>query len=178
MTDRVFLIGLFIATGGLITLGFALTAVLQVRSLEKWPTAEATIVSANIVKTTSARYLYPARNQLSINQSNEVVDDVWALTVEYRYQTDRTEHRGSRATSAPVLENLRLHPTGPSAELLNLLARVPPGAVVPVHVNPADPDDSYLLAVPDPGIPPLLKTGAALVVAGLVILLWTKLKGN
>jgi hypothetical protein len=176
LNDKFALLGVFVALGGVITLALAAATYRKDSALKNWPTAMATIQSAAVERTTIARLQMPgAHNQFANTDSTYRLDPVWAIVVEYRYRFADKNRLGTKATSAPMLEKIGRESVAPSQALHEFGQRFQPGAQMPVHVNPDDANDSYLLFVADPGLASLLRTGWSLLGAGVLIAAIAKL---
>lgn len=179
MTDKLLTLGLFVAAAALITLGFATSTYLKDRSLVGWPTVMAHIESSEIVRVDLGSLDMPARAQFGLSQQKHTTERVWTLAISYRYKIGDKQYDGDRATSSPLRVPAWSESFMPSAELESIFDRLQPGKDHPIHVNPADPRESYIEYLPDPGLPPLLLGGLGLLIASSFIFgIWLNMQGK
>ena len=175
LVAKLYLLGLVIAIGGAASLAFGYVQHQRDAMLGRWPAVTGRIVSSQIVRTTQARLRTPARDALPPSKPEYQMAAVWALDVEYHYTVNGRDHTGYRATSNLVVQDIRREGDGPGERLRALAARLPAGASVPVHYDPADPRESYLLHVDSPGKAPLVRTGVALLAVAAAIVVGARL---
>lgn len=169
MADKIMFLGLFILFGGAVSLAFGFAAQRRESAMRKWPTVPGTVVSSEIVRTVDARLRPPVYSRPAPTKPTYRVQDVWALDVSYRYVVNGTEQGGYRATSSRLVEKIGNGDAGPGEALRALQARLPAGAAVPVHYDPANPAESYLFYRDGMGGKSRFRTGFALVLIGAVI---------
>src|SRR5579863_4281619 len=88
MSDKLLLLGFFIAIGGAASLAFGYAAHRRDLALKRWPTTTGTLVSSEIIRTTQARLRTPAHDRLPRPEPDYKVVDVWALDVAYLYTVE------------------------------------------------------------------------------------------
>lgn len=145
MQTLVAIAALFIVVG-LMTLAAGAAENRAAAAIDEWPSAEGTITAAETV--------WAERRGRSITY-------VDAVRLAYSYRVDGAVYLNDRigANTQPVLAD--------SAAGRDLFARFPPGAIVPVYYNPADPADSVLVRGQTS---PAARNGAALAVLGAAVL--------
>jgi hypothetical protein len=175
MGDKLLQLAFVIAVGGAGALAFGYAAYRRDMVLKQWPSTSATMVFSKIVRTTQARLRSHARDRQRATEPDYKIVDVWALDVQYQYVVNGRDLTGYRATANLLVEGIRKQDTGPGERLRALSAQLPPGAVVPVHYDPGDPSESYLLYIDSPGRATLFRTGAVLAAIGLAVALGSRL---
>jgi hypothetical protein len=178
MLGKMSLLGIVIIIGGIASLAFGYAANRRDKALQKWPSALGFVISSKIAQTSQARLQSPAHNRLPRSKPDYRQVNVWAIEAEYRFAVLGREYLGFRATSNPIVDEVRDKAAGPGMTLRVLRAKIPEGMQVPVYYNPDDPKESYLLFVESPRKKSLFRIGISLVLAGSAIVFVSRILGG
>jgi hypothetical protein len=170
MAGKLTLLGILVICGGLISLALGYMTHRQDAVLRKWPVVRGQVLSAQIVKTTQARLVLPARSTGSAPDPTYRKDLVWALAVEYQYTVEEKMFTGYRSTSSLLVEDIRMGILEPSEKLRALCSQILVEKERPVHYDPINPRESYLLYVDNPRKAQMHGTGWICVVIGLAMI--------
>jgi hypothetical protein len=163
--------GLLVAAGGVISLALGFAEQKKDLELSRWPAVAGQMEYCKIVESKNTRMRSSSQLSTARSDANLETVNVWTLEADYHYEINGKKYNGYRATSSSLAEQIDGSKSEPSKRLKSIMAQLKEGASVEVHHDPANPQESYVIYVPAPGIASLYKTGAALLVigAGIVI---------
>lgn len=161
--------GYAILAAALFVLGFYVWGVRSVRARKAWPTAQGTVRQSAVVRTTRAYYMTPTVNRTN-NDGYYENRPIWELDVRIDFQVNGVAYTCTRATPMDEVDLVADSPHGPSSRMQAWQAQLPVGAVLPVHYDPADPQESYALYSESPQIRSALNISLVLLLIGLALI--------
>jgi hypothetical protein len=169
MAGKVFLMGLLILGGGIVSIVIGYSARSRDQLLKKWPAVQGTILSSAIVRTTRARLRVGATRGVAAPNPGYTEDQVWALDVVYRYKVGGVECIGHDATSSVLVEKITKTNIAASPRMQSIAAQLPAGSEMAVHYNPGNPQQAYLVYIDTPQRAGLFGVGWLCFVIGLAV---------
>lgn len=106
---------------------------------QSWNTADATVLTSAVV-----RQFDPTMSK----GTNNMQQLYWVISVSYQYKVNGENYTGTRYSNKPPLVSAG-GGTSPPDSLVALQARLTPGAIVPIHYAPNDPQSSYVVIISD-----------------------------
>lgn len=169
MSGKLFLLGLLILAGGIVTVLIGNSVRKHDQLLKSWPTVQGRILSSSIVRTSRARVRMGPTLGGGSPEPTYIVDPVWALAVDFRYSVNGVEYIGHNPTSSLLVEKIQSAGTAASREMHSIAEHLPAGSDVAVHYNPRNPGQGYVTFIDDPQKAKLFRVGWICFGIGLVL---------
>jgi len=169
LSSKLTAVAFVFAIAGVVALAIAIASNRRDARLKEWPTTPGRILTSEIAKSAIGRSRSTIQSPQTRSDPSYKIVPVWTLKVSYSYSVDGSEYRGERATAFPSYDEISRQPDGPSERLRTLQRSLAAGSDVPVHFDPDDPSDSYVIWVKDSRMRSVMTSGVALLALGATI---------